>query len=169
MSGMDTPSSISGSGSGAVSFTAAIAALRVPIMSSRRFSIRLLSVPFGSLPISGAAILSRRALPSNVSKSTCCLSCSNRNSGRCRDSLRRFSKPSRPSCLTRVSGSSPSGKNKKRACTPSLSTGRAVSMARAAAVRPALSPSKQKITSGTILNKRRRWCSLVAVPRVATA
>ena len=80
-----------------------------------------------------------------------------------------LAKASVPFALIKESGSWSLGKNKNCAETPSLSAGSADSKARQAAFWPALSPSKQKTTSGTLLKIRSICVVLVAVPSVATA
>jgi hypothetical protein len=79
------------------------------------------------------------------------------------------SNASAPSLRTMVSGSSPSGRNRKNAWRPSFIRGSTDSSAFQPARRPAASPSKQKNTSGALRNSSSAWSGVVAVPSVATA
>jgi hypothetical protein len=76
---------------------------------------------------------------------------------------------SRPSRRTKVSGSSSGGRKRKLTALPSARTGRDTSRARHAALRPALSPSKQNTTLSARRISLARWFGVVEVPSVATA
>ncbi len=100
----------------------------------------------GQLGNNGRASSTSRARPSMLRISTCCISfeeiCRQWN-GLTSSLSNSFATLAR----TRVSGSSPSGRNITRLAA-ARSTGRAFSSARQAASRPAASPSKQNTTSG---------------------
>ncbi len=118
---------------------------------------------------SGRARATKRALPSAWLTSASVLRCAIRYSDRGSAPRKRASKASPPSLPTSESGSSPSGRNRKRISRPSRASGSALCKARQAAARPARSPSKQNTSSLTRRKARRRCSGVVAVPSVATA
>ena len=78
-------------------------------------------------------------------------------------------KSAAPSLRTRLSGSSPSGRNRKRACLPSPSRGRVASSARHAALLPARRRRSSKPRSSAARSDRAACSAVVAVPSVATS
>ncbi len=119
--------------------------------------------------IAGSASLLSRALPSIWARSISCPKCANTNSESGIAEPICWRNAALPMRCTRLSGSSPSGRNRKLAWRPSCMAGSTSSRARAAARRPASSPSKQNTTAEVWRNRRCRWLALSAVPSVPVA
>ena len=142
---------------------------RVPESSLNESSIKERYMLTGIFAIFGSASAVNRARPSIFVRSTSSESRWIRASDIGSASFNRLKNASVPSPRTSESGSCPSGRNKNRMLNSSLKNGSIVSRARFAAVRPALSPSKQTIT-WVVCRLSRSRCWLVSeVPRVATA
>ena len=115
----------------------------------------------------GAAARGPRAAPASTSRPGSTRARRERRSGVARG---RAPRPwrRRPCWRTRSSGSSPSGRKANMRLAPGFKSGRTTSTARKAALRPALSPSKQRTGSGAMRQRSWIWSSVSAVPRGAT-
>ena len=127
------------------------------------------SRPSGISSNSGRACASMRVRPSGVVRSqpSAAMARSWRDSGTA--SLMHCSKASVPCSRMKVSGSCSAGRKRNRKLRVSPTCGSTASIARAAARRPAASPSKLKTRCSAKRSSLATWSAVQAVPSVATA